>query len=167
MPRPLLKPIQKTERELDILSLTDSEKRSDLKIGTEDQMKIDRLLRRQRSKEYVETVRRLDAGGHVHNEQKVREIIGAITEEFPEIEISAILMGVVAICYLGDPYEVHTLDLYADIIEHYKVGHPLPGGLECARGIAMHGGYEFIEVYTNCICAVSADGSVSVIKGRK
>ena len=167
MPRPLLKPIQKTERELDILSLTDSEKRSDLKTGTENQMKLDRLLRKQRSKEYVDAVRRLDAGGHVHNEQRVREIIGAITQEFPEIELAGILIGIVAICYLGEPYEVHTLDLCANIIEHYQAGRALPGGLERARGIALHGGYEFIEVYTNSICAVSADGSVSVIKNQK
>lgn len=57
------------------------------------------------------------------------------------------------------------LDAAGQIIEHYKQGEPLPGGLEKARGIAMHGGYEFIEVYSNCCRAISANGSVSVIGG--
>jgi hypothetical protein len=39
----------------------------------------------------------------------------------------------------------------------------MPGGLEKARGIAMRGGYEFIEVYADCCRCVSSNGSVSVI----
>ena len=50
-----------------------------------------------------------------------------------------------------------------EIIEHYKSGQSLPGGLEKARSIAMRGGYEFIEVYSDCCRAVSSNGSVSVI----
>ena len=53
--------------------------------------------------------------------------------------------------------------LQAAIIEHYKSGHVLPGGLEKARSIAMHGGYDFIEVYVDCCRAISSNGSVSVI----
>lgn len=69
----------------------------------------------------------------------------------------------VSICYLGKPYEVHTLDITGQIIEHYKSGHILPGGLEKARSIAMRGGYDFIEVYVDCCRAVSSNGLVSVI----
>lgn len=128
-----------------------------------DKMKLDRLLRKPRSKEYMNAVCGLDAGGHVHNCNKVNEIINAIRNEFPEVEISSILLGTVSQCYLGDNYEVHTLDMTGQIIEHYKCGQPLPGRLEKARSIAIHGGYDFIEVYVDCCRAVSPNGSVSVI----
>ena len=130
-----------------------------------DKMKLDRLLRKTRSKEYMEALHKLDAGGHVHNQQKVNEIIDTIKNEFPEVEISGVLLGFVSICYLGKPYEVHTLDMTGQIIEHYKSGQILPGGLEKARSIALRGGYDFIEVYVDCCRYVSATGAVSVVTG--
>lgn len=128
-------------------------------------MKLDRILRRPRSKAYMEAMHKLDAGGHVHNADKVNDIIEVIRNEFPEIELQGILLGFVSICYLGKPYEVHTLDMTGSIIEHYKAGQPLPGGLEKARSMALRGGYDFIEVYVDCCRAVSSSGRVSVITG--
>ena len=128
-----------------------------------DKMKMDKLLRKSRSKEYMEALHKLDAGGHVHNQNKVNEIINTIRSEFPEVELAGVLLGYVAICYLGKPYEVHTLDIVGGIIEHYKAGQPSPNGLEKARSIAMRGGYDFIEVYIDCCRAISANGTVSVI----
>lgn len=64
----------------------------------------------------------------------------------------------------GKPYEVHTLDIGGGIVDHYKEGEVLPGGLEKARGIALKGGYDFIEVYVDCCRAVSSTEMVSVIK---
>ena len=128
-----------------------------------DKMKLDRMLRQKRSKEYMDALHKLDAGGHVHNQQKVNEIIDAICQEFPEVELSGILLGYVSICYLGKPYEVHTLDMTGQIIEHYKAGETLPGGMEKARSIALRGGYEFIEVYVDCCRCVSSNGAVSVV----
>ena len=128
-----------------------------------DKMKLDRLLRKSRSKEYMDAIHRLDAGGHVHNQNKVNGIIDAIRQEFPEVEISGILLGFVSICYLGKPYEVHTLDMTGQIIEHYQGGQALPGGLEKARSIALRGGYDFIEVYVDCCRCISSNGTVSVI----
>ena len=64
----------------------------------------------------------LDIGGHVQNQQKVKRIIDAIHNEFPEVEINVIMLGIVSICYLGKPYEVHTLDVTGQIIEHYPGG---------------------------------------------
>lgn len=128
-----------------------------------DKLKLDRLLRKPRSKSYMDALHKLDAGGHTHNRDKVNEIIDAIRGEFSEIEINGILLGFVSKCYLGDPYEVHTLDVTGSIIEHYKAGQTLPNGLEKARSIAMRGGYDFIEVYVDCCRAVSANGTVSVI----
>ena len=128
-----------------------------------DKMKLDKLLRKSRSKEYMEAIHKLDAGGHVHNQDKVNDIINAIKAEFPEVELEGVLLGYVAICYLGKPYEVHTLDMAGQIIEHYKVGEPLPNGLEKARSLAVRGGYAFIEVYGDCCRAISLNGAVSVV----
>ena len=111
----------------------------------------------------IQSLHKLDVGGHAHNQHKVNEIIDTIRNEFPDLEISSIMLGIVSICHLGKPYEVHTLDITGQIIEHYKNGQVLPGGLEKARSIAMRGGYDFIEVYTDCCRAISANGTVSVI----
>ena len=168
MPRPMLGTPQKTEnRTENILSTTKQQVQQDNRqqVQQMEKMKLDRLLRQPRSKEYMEALHKLDAGGHVHNQSQVEEIIDGIRKEFPEVEIEGILLGIVSICYLGKPYEVHTLDLAGGIIEHYKAGHAMPGGLEKARGIALHGGYEFVEVYADCCRAVNTNGAVSVIPG--
>lgn len=128
-----------------------------------DKMKIDKILRKARSKKYIDAMSVLDVGGHVHNQSKVNEIIDAIRSEFPEVEIDGILLGVVSKCYLGNPYEVHTLDMTDEVVEHYKCGHVLPGGMEKARNIALCDRYEFIEVYIDCCRAISSNGAVSVI----
>ena len=137
---------------------------SNLKQPQIDKLSLDRLLRKSRSKEYMDAIHQLDAGGHVHNKKEVNEIINTIKSEFPDVDINGILLGFVAKCYLGAPYEAHTLDLVGEIIEHYKRGEPLPGGLDKVKSIALHGGYDFIEVYTDCCRAISSNGSVSVIK---
>ena len=137
---------------------------SNLKQSQIDKLSLDRLLRKSRSKEYMDAIHQLDAGGHVHNKKEVNEIINTIKSEFPDVDINGILLGFVAKCYLGAPYEAHTLDLVGEIIEHYKRGETLPGGLDKAKSIALHGGYDFIEVYTDCCRAISSNGSVSVIK---
>lgn len=164
MPRPMLKQPQAQTQTGSVLSATQQQANKQ-QARQMDKMKLDRLLRKARSKEYMDALHRLDAGGHVHNQQKVNEILDAIRNEFPEIELSGVLLGYVSICYLGKPYEVHTLDMTGQIIEHYKAGQPLPGGLEKARAIAIRGGYDFIEVYADCCRCISANGSVSVISG--
>lgn len=164
MPRPMLKQSQVQAQITDVLSATHQQSQK-LQSQQIDKMKLDRLLRKPRSKEYMYALHKLDAGGHVHNQHKVNDIIDTIRNEFPEIEISDVLLGFVSICYLGKPYEVHTLDLSGQIIEHYKEGQPLPGGLEKARSIALRGGYAFIEVYVDCCRCISTTGAVSVISG--
>ena len=161
MPKPMLRQPQ-AQTQNTILSATKSQEQQQ-QAQQMDKMKLDRLLRKARSKEYMQALHKLDAGGHVHNQQKVNEIINTIRNEFPDLEISGIMLGIVSICYLGKPYEVHTLDITGQIIEHYKSGQVLPGGLEKARSIAKRGGYDFIEVYVDCCRAVSSNGSVSVI----
>ncbi|MDO4312443.1 MAG: hypothetical protein Q4C52_05110 [Eubacteriales bacterium] len=162
MPRPILRP-QETKLNTDILLNTRQAAPENKQLSQVEKMKLDRLLRKPRSKAYMEAMHKLDAGGHVHNQKMVEDIVNTIKQEFPEVELAGILLGYVAVCYLGKPYEVHTLDMTGNIIEHYKEGEPLPGGLEKARSLAVRGGYEFIEVYVDCCRAIGAGGSVSVI----
>ena len=165
MPKPILKPLKNQTRSDSILSITEKQEQKQT-LQQADKMKLDRLLRKPRSKEYMDTIAKLDAGGHVHNQNQVKEIIDAIKNEFPELDMDftlSIFLGIIARCYLGDPYEVHTLDTANQIIEHYKRGEALPGNLEKARSIAIRGGYSFIEVYTDCCRAISLNGTVSVI----
>ena len=159
MPKPMLIPSQ-SQKQTQVSHIMTS----NLKQPQIDKLSLDRLLRKSRSKEYMDAIHQLDAGGHVHNKKEVNEIINTIKSEFPDVDINGILLGFVAKCYLGAPYEAHTLDLVGEIIEHYKRGETLPGGLDKAKSIALHGGYDFIEVYTDCCRAISSNGSVSVIK---
>ena len=107
-------------------------------------MELDRYLRKKRSKDYIQTMCELDIGGHVQNQQKVKRIIDAIHNEFPEVEINGIMLGIVSICYLGKPYEVHTLDVTGQIIEHYPGGKALPGGPFSGNGcIPLVSDYDF------------------------
>ncbi len=162
MPRPMLKQPQTQMQIGGILSATAQQSQKQ-PVQQMDKMRLDRLLRKKRSKEYMDALHKLDAGGHVHNQHKVNEIIDAIRNEFPEVELKGMLLGVVSTCYLGKPYEVHTLDITGQIIEHYKRGETLHGGLEKAHALALHGTYDFVEVYIDrCIC-VSSNGSTSVI----
>ena len=159
MPKPILNSYQSKKQTQASHIMT-----SNLKQPQIDKLSLDRLLRKSRSKEYMDAIHQLDAGGHVHNKKEVNEIINTIKSEFPDVDMNGILLGFVAKCYLGAPYEAHTLDLVGEIIEHYKRGETLPGGLDKAKSIALHGGYDFIEVYTDCCRAISSNGSVSVIK---
>lgn len=161
MPRPILNQKSGSLLSTDSLSISRQEKKQSAQQM--DKLVLDRLLRKPRSKAYMEAMHRLDAGGHVCNQAKVDEIINVLREEFPEVEIAGVLLGVVSVCYLGHPYEVHTLDITGSIIEHYQAGHPMPGPLENARTLAMRGGYEFIEVYADCCRCVSSSGAVSVV----
>lgn len=164
MPKPMLRQPQTQSQTSSILSATQQQNQQQKQQEQQlNKMQLDRLLRKSRSKAYMDAIHKLDAGGHVHNQNKVNSIIDAIREEFPEVELSGLLLGIVSICYLGKPYEVHTLDITGEIIEHYKAGQTLTGGLEKARSIAMRGGYDFVEVYSDCCRCVSSNGSVSVV----
>lgn len=161
MPKPLLKSnVQSYSANLLSAVQDQGQKQKTQKL---DKMKLDRLLRKSRSKEYMEAIQKLDAGGHVHNQEVVNQLLDAVRDEFPEIEMKGVMLGIVAKCYLGRPYEVHILDMANQILQHFKTGESLPYGLEKARSIAMRGGYAFIEVYTDCCRAVGSNGSVSVI----
>lgn len=158
MPRPILKtPKQQETTRLSAVHTTKT-------AANLSELEKDRLLRRNRSKKYMELVQRLDAGGHVTNRAQVQQLLQNLQGEFTELELPGYMIGIVAKCYLGEDYQVHTLDLMGSIIRHFRRGEALPEGLEKARSLALFGGYAFIEVYTDCCCAISEDGTVSVIK---
>ena len=163
MPKPLLQhsKSQTSSQAESRLSATSTQNQQQNHIS---KMKLDRLLKKRRSEEYIKALQELDAGGQLNHHEQAQKIIDMIKAEFPEVRLDGILLGVVAACYLGRPYEVHSLDLTNQIIRHFKTGEILPNGMERARSIAIRGGYACIEVYVDCCRAISVDGSVSVIR---
>jgi len=124
-------------------------------------------VRTARSRPYVEALSRLDTGTPGADlEKAVADLVEQIRGELGEIELNLPkqLVGIVARCYLGDPYEVHTLDLTHRIVHHYRSSEPLPGLLEQARGLALHPAYAFVEVYENLLVAIRRGGEVAVVE---
>ena len=123
------------------------------------------LLRKQRSGQYLAAITGLDAGTHLHDPVAFQTLQQAIRREFPEVDLEQFpLLGIVARCNLGRPFEVHTLDLGGQIVHHYKSIELLPPLLERARSLALHPAYAFVEVYTDRLVAVSSNGDTAVIQ---
>mgnify|MGYP001033089564 CR=1 FL=1 len=159
MPRPLI-----TDKKQKIEALA-ADPRAMKKTGIPER---NRVLNRKRSAQYIATVTTLDAGGHTATESAREAIIAASRAELPELSIEEFPVGIVSRCYLGDPYEVHTLDLSGGIIHHYEIEEPLPADLERARSLALHPQYTFIEVYRDGeMRAVEKDGTVVLIEGNR
>ena len=92
----------------------------------------------------------------------------ALREEFPDLAVENYPLGIVAKCYLGAPFEVHTFDfgaevLPANIVHHYKTFETLPAPLEMARSLALNPAYAFVEVYTDKLVPVATARTVSII----
>jgi len=121
-----------------------------------------RVLTSRRSQDYQHALRAMDSSGHVATAD-LAKIVDDVRREFDETN-SASPFGIVARCYLGAPYEVHTLALDGSIIDHYEVGKALPGGLERARSLAVSVAYAAIEVYPDRLVCVRVDGSVVALE---
>lgn len=130
-----------------------------------DEARANEILRRPRSEAYMEAIQQLDVVGQNSDPNILATLKEKIQTEFHEIPVFEIMLGIVAPCYLGKPYEVHTLDWVGSILEHFKQGEIMPGKLEMARSLAMHGSYKFVEVYTDSLRAVKPNGEVSVVGG--
>ncbi len=126
---------------------------------------VEMRLRQPRSRAYVDAVSKLDAGGHVHSREALEALLQAVGQEMQELNAQFWPVGYVSKCYLGAPYEVHSLDCTGNIICHYQAGQPLPDGMERARTLARSAHYACIEVYHDKLIAVAANGDVSLIKG--
>lgn len=157
MPKPILKTQQKQNNELKTGVKT-------FMTQKVDSMTMDKRLRQKRSNEYIESIKQLDIGGQNLNKEHFNKFIEAIENEFPDVPFEAKLVGIISKCYLGHPYEVHSLDLAGNIITHYKLHESMPALMERGRALAIHEVYEFIEVYTDSLRAVKEDGTVSVVK---
>lgn len=124
-------------------------------------------FRKKRSEKYIKTLKKLDMIEHHITQEQINEITNAIKNELPEISIDELPIGIVAKCYLGEPYEVHTLSfLGKSIIRHYKLNESLPDELEKARTLANNENYEFVEVYHNKLIAVKEDGSTAIVENK-
>jgi hypothetical protein len=120
------------------------------------------VLAQPRSGRYTAALRRLDASAKL-TPVETAALIDDIFHEFHE-RWASVPLGIVSCCYLGSPFEVHTLDADGSIIEHYAVGRPLPGGLERARQLARADTYLAIEVYPDRLLCVRADGAVVTVE---
>ena len=80
MPRPMLRtPQNQTQSQTvnnNILSATRNQEHEQQQQQM-DKMKLDQLLRKKRSKEYMEALHKLDAGGHVHNQHDTGGVSGS------------------------------------------------------------------------------------------
>lgn len=121
----------------------------------------DRELLKKRSKKYVDYFSKLDHKT-LTDTKGWTEIMQAIQEEFGTAELASLPLGIVSKCYLGQPYEVHILDLSAtQIIHHYKTSEPMPDEFEKARNLAKHNAYAFIEVYKDKLLLIREDGTAA------
>jgi hypothetical protein len=158
MRRPLINTNQKTN-----VSVTPSHvNRSKVELSGP---ALEKRLRQKRSLDYVHAIKKLDAGGVKCSHANMEELLQAIRNEFPELEPYQYPVGIIAKCFLGPPYEVHTLDIKLDIIQHYKKGEVLPEQLNRGKSLALHPSYEFVEVFSDTLRAVTKNGDVAVIKG--
>jgi hypothetical protein len=121
----------------------------------------DRELLKKRSKRYVDMFSKLDATA-LTDTKGIQQLMKAIQEEFGTAELANLPLGIVAKCFLGCPYEVHTLDLIGhQIVRHYKVDEPLPDDFEKARALAKHTAYAFVEVYRDKLILLREDGTAT------
>ena len=161
MPRPLFRnsPLeQKSQNRLDV-SLN-IEKPQEMH---NDPVVCERAFRRRRSQKYIDAMLKLDAGTGQISQQDLESIINTIKEEFPEIDISCEFFGSMAICHLGEPFEVHTLDPDTQILTHCHQDYQFEPPLDKCRNLSLMPDYLFIEVYTNSFRAISKNGAVAKI----
>ncbi|WP_019413915.1 hypothetical protein [Paenisporosarcina sp. TG20] len=160
MKRPMIKTKPDTSQRVD-LSVTPEVTRTTVNLTG---LALEKRLRKKRSSSYVNAIKKIDAGGVKGSHILIEELKEAILGEFPDLNPYHFPVGIISLCYLGHPYEVHTLNTELEIINHYKKGEALPESMERARVIAQHPSYDFIEVYSDMLRAVSSNGDVSVIK---
>ena len=119
----------------------------------------DRDVLKQRSKKYIDLVTGLDAKT-LSGTKGMTELMSAIQEEFGTADLISLPIGIVSKCFLGDPFEVHILDLTrSQIIRHFKTSEAMEPEFEKARTAAMHNAYAVVEVYKDKIILIREDGT--------
>jgi len=122
-----------------------------------------KLLLQPRSRRYLTAIGALDGRAEL-GPVDTAAIVDDLRREFEE-KWALPPLGYVAHCYLGPPYEVHTLTDSGQIIEHYPSGQALPAELERARAAATER-YLCIEVYADRLVAILPDGSAAPLEGK-
>ena len=112
-----------------------------------------------RSGRYLEALAKLDVGVGEHAD--VGTVIDPVAAEFGAGD--RLPLGLLAQCYLGAPYEVHVLDLGGGIVRHYEVREPLEHQFELGRRLAVHPAYVAIEIYSDHLVCIHADGRASEV----
>jgi hypothetical protein len=121
-----------------------------------------RVLADRRSDRYLRALGAFDGSGQV-SAADVEELAEAAHREFAD-KFCSTPLGIIGKCYLGAPYEVHTLAMDRSIIEHYRSGEALPHGMDKARALAESDRYLAVEVYTDRLVCVLPDGSVVLLE---
>lgn len=118
-------------------------------------------LLKKRSKAYVECILTMDVSASMDT-IGMEGLLKKIQSEFGNASLHEMPLGIVSKCFLGHPFEVHTLDLSGkQIIHHYKQGENLPDPFEKARALALHNAYVMVEVYTNKMVLIREDGTAT------
>lgn len=121
----------------------------------------DRDVLKKRSKKYLKLIDGLDAKT-LADTKGMDQLMKAIQEEFGTAALASLPLGIVSKCYLGHPYEVHTLDLSgSQIIKHYKASETMEADFEKARTVAQHSAYAMVEVYKDKIILIREDGTAT------
>lgn len=121
-------------------------------------------LRGPRSQAYRDMIAKLDAGTFATDRTAFEQLMAAIARELPELKPEQLPIGFVSRCHLGEPYEVHIVDLVGNIVQHYMRHEMMPSPFDRARELALHDAYCFIEIYTdNSMGCVRTDGTVTRI----
>jgi len=120
----------------------------------------DRGLLKKRSQKYLDLIASLDQKT-LSETKGIEELMKGLQEEFGTAELASLPIGIVAKCFLGDPYEVHRLDLTAQIIRHYKINESMEPDFEKARTLALHNAYALVEVYKEKLILIRLDGTAS------
>ncbi|MCD0467789.1 hypothetical protein [Flavobacterium sp. ENC] len=135
----------------------DTNRKQDLTTG----FISDRDILKKRSKKYLDLIAGLDSKT-LTDTKGMEELMKAIQEEFGTAELASLPLGIVSKCFLGHPYEVHTLDLSgSQIIKHYKTTESMETEFEKARGVARHNAYAMVEIYKDKIILIREDGTAT------
>lgn len=159
MPRPIIN----FERENNNLNISSKNQSNFASFNLSD-ARIEKILRKKRPRALLDAIVSLDAGNQKITQNQIDKIKEIFKAEFPEVDLTGILLGIAGKCYLGEEYEVHTLTDNLQIINHYKTGEKMTPEMEVSRSLANNQHYAYIEIYTNCIRAVDKNGNVAVIK---
>jgi hypothetical protein len=121
----------------------------------------DRDILKKRTKRYLDLIAGLDSKS-LMDTKGMDELMEAIKEEFGTADITSLPIGIVSKCFLGHPYEVHTLDLSAvQIVKHYRTNEAMELDFEKARTVAKHNAYALVEIYKDKIILIREDGSAT------